>query len=72
MEYTEPQRVTKREGEPISMNCPMKTILTKSEANDVKIAWTKDGRPIEESAKYSVRFRIQTRCIALVAAARKM
>lgn len=55
METTEPQKVTKREGDTLTLVCPVKnefidneddTMNENEEEIGIRIQWSKDGRPL--------------------------
>lgn len=61
METVEPQKITKREGEPLTLVCPIQNEDLESEArkeSELRITWAKNGRPLESSLSpnYEVLF----------------
>lgn len=63
LETVEPQTITKREGEPLTLLCLVQSENLDSEArkeSELRITWAKDGRPMESSLSpnYEVFFLI--------------
>lgn len=62
METIEPQKVTKREGDTLTLVCPVKNELNDNEEENMneedeislKIQWSKDGRPMEQQNAHEV------------------
>ncbi len=53
MESNERQKLTKREGDVVSLDCPVKSANDQSAMAD--ISWTKDGRPLDSSTISNIR-----------------
>uniref|UniRef100_A0A915CWE7 Ig-like domain-containing protein n=1 Tax=Ditylenchus dipsaci TaxID=166011 RepID=A0A915CWE7_9BILA len=55
METTEPQKLTKREGDLLTLVCPVKNEDVEVDS-ELRVTWTKDGRPLEptDSLNYEI------------------
>lgn len=65
METTKPQKVTKREGDTLTLVCPVKNEFINNEAETsedeelgIRIQWSKDGRPLEQGNLQDVNFEV--------------
>uniref|UniRef100_A0A914V1R3 Ig-like domain-containing protein n=1 Tax=Plectus sambesii TaxID=2011161 RepID=A0A914V1R3_9BILA len=59
LETTERQKITKREGDSLTLNCPLRQVGDQTDVPDV--SWTKDGRPLDPLSLPNIRISSEGR-----------